>query len=587
MLTACGGGGGYQIGLNNNTPAAPNPPAVPAPVLSQLSSPATTLGQVYIGDPGGRLLAYNTNGVGLWSFPGGNALTTGVVSSPAVSNSGEVYFTGMDGSTYSVDQNGQLRWAHQTGGAIQSSPALDPNGNLYVGSSDGILYSYAPDGQIRWQFDTGAAIPTSPSVYGPSAVFSANSNGLIHARKLDNSAHYAYQHNQAVAASLVLDYAANLYALDTSGVAFSLDSTGNLRWSTKIANSGISSPVIMNDGNLLYSSPDGAMKILNSKTGSIRSSGVLTGTIQSAPALAVNSTVYLANSQGTLFEWSSVGGIQTRTELGNPSFSSPLLLGNNGLFTGLNEDLLQNQSLLTNSSEQDTPWSRVRANQFNNARVDCSDSNSILASFSRFGQSDWGPDNTGQLQSKDNASFSGIFSDVAKDSFSLSATLFSTNNDDDTIALLIAFRELQNGEKVAVSAVRASRAPGAALGGTRWGLVFNRLDANDNIINNSVLVNQNNLTPQGTGGWGDYPGGTRVEARRAGNIISLGTSQLSSSSTLPIDESLSFQFDLSSNADSALLTGPQFFGLAAHSQPFASFRDVNLGGLAACTIQPN
>jgi outer membrane protein assembly factor BamB len=103
-----------------------------------------TDGTIYVG-AGGKLLALDpdNNGATKWTFP---PPLNGIVSTPAVSEAGYIYFlvsTGkkdaVDGdSLYAVNPNGKRRWA--TGldignwDGFSSAPKIDPDGYIYVGS---------------------------------------------------------------------------------------------------------------------------------------------------------------------------------------------------------------------------------------------------------------------------------------------------------------------------------------------------------------------------------------------------------------------------------------------------------------------
>ncbi len=74
-------------------------------------------------------------GVELWFFPCGQ-----VVSSPAVSADGTVFFGSADGNLYAV-KDGKKVWANRIGAAVNSSPAIGADGTIYVMADDGFLYA--------------------------------------------------------------------------------------------------------------------------------------------------------------------------------------------------------------------------------------------------------------------------------------------------------------------------------------------------------------------------------------------------------------------------------------------------------------
>ncbi len=71
-----------------------------------------------------------------WHFASGN-----VVSSPAVSAEGTIYFGSADGNLYAVKSDGTLKWSHRIGAQVNSSPAIGADGTIYVTADDGYLYA--------------------------------------------------------------------------------------------------------------------------------------------------------------------------------------------------------------------------------------------------------------------------------------------------------------------------------------------------------------------------------------------------------------------------------------------------------------
>jgi outer membrane protein assembly factor BamB len=125
------------------------------------TSPAVAAdGTVYIGaDYLPYFWALNPDGTLKWRYElQGNPNPSYVVSSPAVSNEGTVYFQTMpyqgttppEGNVYALDSNGTLRWRFYPGlggggrnlGGGQSSPGLSADATvLYIGSTDHNLYA--------------------------------------------------------------------------------------------------------------------------------------------------------------------------------------------------------------------------------------------------------------------------------------------------------------------------------------------------------------------------------------------------------------------------------------------------------------
>lgn len=106
-----------------------------------------------------------------------------VSTSPAIDYRQNIYFGTLDGTLYSVDPLGNLRFAFRTGGAIRAGPALIPTGRgpspgefyeppptatVYVGSDDGHIYALDTDGTLRWSLAPGAPPNASPLRASPA-----------------------------------------------------------------------------------------------------------------------------------------------------------------------------------------------------------------------------------------------------------------------------------------------------------------------------------------------------------------------------------------------------------------------------------
>ena len=77
-----------------------------------------------------------------------------VISSPAISSDGTIYFASMDNYLYALTKNGILKWRFQIRngynfGGFFSSPAISSDGTIYVGSDEGV-YAINPDGSEKW-----------------------------------------------------------------------------------------------------------------------------------------------------------------------------------------------------------------------------------------------------------------------------------------------------------------------------------------------------------------------------------------------------------------------------------------------------
>jgi outer membrane protein assembly factor BamB len=155
-----------------------------------ISSPAIDLdrGRLYVGaarTADGLLLAVNLADGGLAfraTFP------RGVVSSPAIGPTGEIYVGCLDGKLYAVNPlDGAVRWSFAaTGSYIMGSPSVDGAGNVYVGDSDGTVYALSEGGGEWWRYSSEGNIVSAPAVDAQGRLYVTSCDKKLYA--LDNSA---------------------------------------------------------------------------------------------------------------------------------------------------------------------------------------------------------------------------------------------------------------------------------------------------------------------------------------------------------------------------------------------------------------
>lgn len=145
----------------------------------------------------------------LWKFE-----TSGLDSSPAVSD-GTVYIGSLEGYVYALNAlNGNVKWKYKTGKTVSSSPAV-ANGTVFFGSTDHYFYALdAISGSLKWKSQTG------PVVSSPTVVDNLIYVGSRREKDEDSTE-------------------GNFYALDTA--------TGDIKWKYYLGNGEVwSSPAVTN-----------------------------------------------------------------------------------------------------------------------------------------------------------------------------------------------------------------------------------------------------------------------------------------------------------------------------------------------------
>ena len=273
-----------------------------------LSSPAITSGFVYVGSEDGNMYAFkselhidwpvfreNLSHTGVasetvstplqlkWTYKTGYASTSGIWSSPAVSE-GILYVGSDDGTLYAINAtDGRLVWSTDNYGNIRSSPSVS-GGLVYVGAGNGLRAFDAFDGTVVWTYTiSGGGVYSSPAV----------SRGIVYTGSFDN----------------------NTYALNAT--------SGKLIWRYATGGPiGFSSPVVV--GDIVYvGSHDGKLYALDSRLGTKLWSYATGGLIDSSPAVS-DGNVYVGSADENVYALNAEdGSLVWKYKTGDAVFSSP------------------------------------------------------------------------------------------------------------------------------------------------------------------------------------------------------------------------------------------------------------------------
>lgn len=138
-------------------------------------------GTVYVGSGDGYFYAITPDGALKWRYDVG----TFCDSSSAIGPDGNIYFgvgmDGGDGEFFALRPDGTKMWSiNLPRGGIVSSPAIDSTGEIYVGSSDGKAYAINPNGTICWSYLTGSSVASSPAIGADSSVVFGSYDGNVY-----------------------------------------------------------------------------------------------------------------------------------------------------------------------------------------------------------------------------------------------------------------------------------------------------------------------------------------------------------------------------------------------------------------------
>lgn len=263
----------------------------------------------------------------LWRFSTGDI----VFSSPTIDSSGNVYFGSLNGKVYSVDGNGDERWAVQTGDWIESSAALSPDeATVYIGSWDNSLYAIdTASGLVRWSFATGSLIFSSPAVAQDGRIFFGGADGFVYALAPDGSALWEIFVGGEVDASIAIGPNGDLYAATSEGSVVALDDeTGDEIWAFQVPTEAgaeardiiiTSSCMLDGKGSLFVGCNNFYLYVLDTADGSLKWNYETGGAIEASPTLGIDGRVLISSRDGFLYAFDASGDLSWRTEIG-PNF---------------------------------------------------------------------------------------------------------------------------------------------------------------------------------------------------------------------------------------------------------------------------
>ncbi len=151
---------------------------------------------------------------------------------------------------------------------INSAIALSPQNELIVAGRDEYLYGFSTAGQELWKVHLRGQMLGSPVVDAQGHVYvtltlakvdTASEGRLV---SIDGNSHrvrWQVQADGPVESTPVIDAEGNLYFGDNQGTVYSVDPTGNKRWSTPVGSAVRSAGALTLAGQLVYGLDDGTL----------------------------------------------------------------------------------------------------------------------------------------------------------------------------------------------------------------------------------------------------------------------------------------------------------------------------------------
>ncbi|MEX0322117.1 MAG: PQQ-binding-like beta-propeller repeat protein [Puniceicoccaceae bacterium] len=230
----------------------------------------------------GTVYSFNPDGSLRWTFETGSDYYE---SSASIADDGTVYIGCWDNNLYALDgETGQQVWASPfpTEGLIVASPAIGTDGTIYIGSYDGYLYAINPDGTEKWKYEPtlGFNFPVldlSPINGSPvlshdeNTVYFGNDNGSLYAINASTgSRQWVYLIEEipldnGVTSAPAIAEDGTIYACSENGFIYAIGPDGNLDWKFASTESMRSSPIVGTGGNVYCTSRDGYLYAIDAE----------------------------------------------------------------------------------------------------------------------------------------------------------------------------------------------------------------------------------------------------------------------------------------------------------------------------------
>lgn len=121
---------------------------------------------------GGVLIAYTIDGTEKWRVNLTNKINQG---GPSIAGDGTIYAGGFDKELVAYNpSDGSIKWSYATYGNILSTPAIDNDGNIYFTDDEGYFYVVDANGEKKWkELKLGVRIWNSPAIGKDGVIYIA------------------------------------------------------------------------------------------------------------------------------------------------------------------------------------------------------------------------------------------------------------------------------------------------------------------------------------------------------------------------------------------------------------------------------
>ncbi len=283
-----------------------------------LSSPAISSdGTIYFTSLSNYLFAVNSDGVEEWRYP--ISYNVDIWSSPAIGTDGTIYVGSHDLKMYAINPDGTKKWHFTVQSDTCCSPAVGEDGTIYIGSYDndgggpaaaGKLFAINPDGTEKWHFDTELWVESSPAIGSDGTIYFGSAEGNLYAVNSEGVEQWRFQSGpEEMFSSPAIDSDGIIYVASSNKNLHAINPDGTESWRFETENIIESSPVIGADGTI-YLSSNGASIYAIDSDGTEKWNFTTEAAVVAAPAIGSNGVIYVGSWDSKLY---AIGGTAVAT----------------------------------------------------------------------------------------------------------------------------------------------------------------------------------------------------------------------------------------------------------------------------------
>ncbi|MCA9477591.1 MAG: PQQ-like beta-propeller repeat protein [Nanoarchaeota archaeon] len=134
-------------------------------------------GKIFVGCEDGKVIAFNTKGLHLWTYQTKGQITADLTSCELFGDGEKILLIAShDNYLYALTLDGELKWKFETKGSLISAPitahlSSDQGKDILLGSCDNNVYCISPQGEKIWSYETDFWVTAPPVLIDKDGFF--------------------------------------------------------------------------------------------------------------------------------------------------------------------------------------------------------------------------------------------------------------------------------------------------------------------------------------------------------------------------------------------------------------------------------